>query len=266
MSFRAIVIGGTGQVGGALIRALVAEPTCVEVVMVNRKAMKQSVDAKVRQVVMDTSADDFQSSVTTLAKSLEGRVVAASCVGVGAGSNKWTEEELKALEVGVVGAFARGVHAAGVEHFGLLTAVGSTSKSRFKYIRVMGLKEETVEAIGFKRLAIFQPGIIGGNEHTPKIVDWLGQLIPGRFGTVHQDDIGRAFVAEFRDSADASKTSAHVSLSNPGAVATVVQYADCRPSRRRCAVGSSAAFREKRDRYLTANWRHGVERNRVFRR
>ena len=63
----------------------------------------------------------------------------------------------------------------------------------------MGLKEETVQAIGFKRLTIFRPGIIGGNVHTPDYVAWLGRLIPGRFGTIEQDDIGRAFVAEFRN-------------------------------------------------------------------
>jgi hypothetical protein len=28
----------------------------------------------------------------------------------------------------------------------------------------------------------------------------LGRLIPGRFGTIDQDDIGRAFVAEFVNS------------------------------------------------------------------
>ena len=61
----------------------------------------------------------------------------------------------------------------------------------------MGLKEETVQGIGFKRLAIFRPGIIGGNAHTPDYVAWLGRLIPGRFGTIEQDAIGRAFAAEF---------------------------------------------------------------------
>lgn len=204
MSFRALIVGGTGQVGAAVVRALEAEPSCTEIVMVNRKAMTQSLGPRVRQVVLDTGAPGFQDEITKLAKTLEGRVVAASCVGVGAGSNKWTEEQLKALEVGVVGAFARGVRAAGIEHFGLLSAVGSDAKSRIKYIRVMGMKEDAVKAIGFKRLALFQPGIIGGNAHTPKIVDWLGQLIPGRFGTVHQDDIGRAFVAEFVKQADAT--------------------------------------------------------------
>jgi hypothetical protein len=61
----------------------------------------------------------------------------------------------------------------------------------------MGLKEETVQAIGFQRLAIFRPGIIAGNAHTPSYVAWLGRLIPGRFGSIEQDDIGRAFVSEF---------------------------------------------------------------------
>jgi hypothetical protein len=61
----------------------------------------------------------------------------------------------------------------------------------------MGLKEEAVEGIGFKSLAIFRPGIIAGNVHTPSYVAWLGRLIPGPFGTIDQDDIGRAFVAEF---------------------------------------------------------------------
>ena len=124
-------------------------------------------------------------------------VYGASCVGVGKGSLQWSEEELKALEIGVVGGFARGCHAGGITRFALLSAVGSNAQSRIRYARIMGLKEEAVQAIGFKRLAIFRPGIIGGNVHTPGYAAWLGRLIPGRFGTIEQDDIARAFVAEF---------------------------------------------------------------------
>ena len=43
----------------------------------------------------------------------------------------------------------------------------------------------------------FRPGIIAGNAHTPRYAAWLGRLIPGPFGTIEQDDIARAFVAEF---------------------------------------------------------------------
>jgi uncharacterized protein YbjT (DUF2867 family) len=152
-------------------------------------------------VILDTAAAQFPVEVTTLAQRMVTRgdpVYGASCVGVGKGSMNWSEEQLTALEIGVVGGFARGCKAGGITRFSLLSAAGSTSKSRIRYARIMGLKEETVRAIGFERLAIFRPGIIAGNAHTPGYLAWLGRLVPGPFGTIDQNDIGRAFVAEFK--------------------------------------------------------------------
>ena len=200
MAFRVLIIGGTGQVGAAVVRALAAEPACAEVVMVNRRAMAPSADPRVRQVILDTADAQFPAEVTKLAQGMVAQgdlAYGASCVGVGQGSRTWSEEELKALEIGVVGGFARGCRAGGITRFALLSAVGSTAKSRIRYVRIMGLKEEAVQGIGFQRLAIFRPGIIAGNVHTPGYVAWLGRLIPGRVGTIEQDDIARAFVAEF---------------------------------------------------------------------
>jgi uncharacterized protein YbjT (DUF2867 family) len=200
MVFRVLIIGGTGQVGAAVIRALIAQPSCAEVVMVNRKAIPLRPDPRLRQVIFDTAVTHFPADVTTLAQAMvaEGDpVYGASCVGVGKGSLQWSEEALKALEIGVVGGFARGCHAGGITRFALLSAVGSSTKSRIRYARIMGMKEEAVQAVGFTRLAIFRPGIIGGNVHTPGYAAWFGRLIPGRFGTIEQDDIGRAFAAEF---------------------------------------------------------------------
>jgi len=201
--FRVLIMGGTGQVGAAVVRALAAEPSCTEVVMVSRKPISLITDPRLRQVIVDTAAAQFPADVTTLAKSMVAQgdpVYGVSCAGVGKGSLQWSEEELKALEIGVVGGFARGCHAGGITRFALLSAVGSNAKSSVRYVRIMGLKEETVHAIGFNRLAVFRPGIIGGNVHTPGYVAWLGRLIPGRFGTIEQDDIARAFVAEFINS------------------------------------------------------------------
>ena len=202
MAFRVLIIGGTGQVGTAVVRALAAEPSCAEIVMVTRRATTLPAHGRVRQVTLDTAADNFSADVTTLAQSVMAQgdpVYGASCVGVGKGSLQWTEEDLKALEIGVVGGFARGCHAAGIRRFALLSAVGSNAKSRVRYVRMMRLKEEAVESIGFQRLAIFRPSIIAGNVHTPGYVALLGRVIPGRFGTIAQDDIARAFVAEFID-------------------------------------------------------------------
>jgi uncharacterized protein YbjT (DUF2867 family) len=198
-TFRAIVIGGTGQVGGAVVQELLANAECREIVMVTRKPITIVDAVRMRNVVMDTGAVDFAARVTDLAKQVVApgdHVAGISCVGVGTGSRQWSEEQLKQLEVGVVGSFARGVRAAGITQFCLLSAVGSTSRSRVKYVRVMGLKEEAVQAVDFPRLAIFRPGIIVGNAHTPDWVGWLGKLVPGPWGNIDQRDIGKAFVAE----------------------------------------------------------------------
>lgn len=198
-AFRVIIIGGTGQVGGAVVQELLATAACREVVMVTRKPVTLVNPERMRNVAMDTGAADFEARVESLARevvALGERVVAISCVGVGSGSRQWSEQQLKQLEVGVVGSFARGVRAAGITQFGLLSAVGSTSRSRVKYIRIMGLKEETLQAVKFPRLAVFRPGIIVGNAHTPAWVGWLGKLIPGPWGNIDQRDIGKAFVAE----------------------------------------------------------------------
>jgi uncharacterized protein YbjT (DUF2867 family) len=194
--FAVIILGGTGQVGGATVDELLAIPECREVVMVTRKPIVAR--SRVRNVVLDTGAGDFAERTAALAREVlsQGPASGVSCVGVGSGSTRWSEEELKRLELGVVGAFARGCRDAGIVQFCLLSAVGSTARSRFRYVRVMGMKEDTVRSIGFTRLAVFRPGIIIGNAHTPAWVGWLGRLVPGRFGNIDQRILGRSIAAE----------------------------------------------------------------------
>src|SRR6204780_2115876 len=127
----AMILGGTGQVGGAAVAELLAIPECREVVMVTRKSI--AARSRVRNVVLDTAAADFAERTAALAREVlsQGPVSAVSCVGVGSGSMRWSEEELQRLELGVVGAFARGCHDAGVAQFCLLSGAGSPAPRRF---------------------------------------------------------------------------------------------------------------------------------------
>src|SRR5580704_18417138 len=107
MGFRVLVVGGSGQVGSALVRALLAASSCTEVVMVNRRTIPLAADARLRQVVMDTSAENFASEITALARTCGAQgdpLYAASCIGIGKGSQQWSEEDIKKLEIGMVGA------------------------------------------------------------------------------------------------------------------------------------------------------------------
>jgi uncharacterized protein YbjT (DUF2867 family) len=62
MPFRVLIIGGTGQVGASVVRALAGESSCAEVVMVNRRAVSTTADARVRQVILDTATATLLSA------------------------------------------------------------------------------------------------------------------------------------------------------------------------------------------------------------
>ena len=95
--------------------------------------------SRVRNVVLDTGAADFAERTADLAGEVlsQGSASAVSCVGVGSGSMRWSEEELQRLEVGVVGAFAHGCHDGGIAQFCLLSAVGSTARDAGRWFVVV---------------------------------------------------------------------------------------------------------------------------------
>src|ERR1700750_2123663 len=105
MGFRVLIVGRAGQLGSALGKALLGTSSCAEVVMVNRRTILLTADARMRQVIMDTSAADFSSQVAELARTCSAQgepLYAASCIGIGKGSQQWNEEDIRRLEIGLV--------------------------------------------------------------------------------------------------------------------------------------------------------------------
>jgi hypothetical protein len=111
------------------------------------------------------------------------------------GSTRWSEDELQRLELGVVGAFARGCPDAGVAQFCLLLREEAQLVARFCYVRVMGMKKDTMRNVGFARLAIFRPGRCRRRSY-PVWGGWSGSLVLGSFGNIDQRILGRSIGAE----------------------------------------------------------------------
>ncbi len=195
---KCILLGGSGEVGGAVVRELLQSELCSQLTLLGRRAVAGVDDAaKVRQIVVDTSTAEFEQVVRDAARDHD---VAISCIGIGSGSASMTEAQMLAVEVELLGRFARGCKAAGIENFELLTAVGVNQRSadsKIKYLRVLGKKLNTVVELGFEKLAVFKPGMIVGNAHTPRWMTPLTGLIPDAlgWGNIHQDELARAFVA-----------------------------------------------------------------------
>src|SRR6266852_6234282 len=77
-----MILGGTGQVGGAAVAGLLATSECREVVMVTRKPIAPR--SRVRNVVLDTGAADFAERTSAVARGVlsQGPVSAVSCAEV----------------------------------------------------------------------------------------------------------------------------------------------------------------------------------------
>ena len=193
-----ILFGGSGEVGGAVAHELIKSNLCSKLTMLGRRAVASIQDeAKVNQVVVDTSTSYFEETVKEIAL---GHDIAISCIGIGSGTASMSEDQMIEVEVNMLGKFARGCKAAGIEVFELLTAVGineAHAASRIKGFRVMGKKYKTVLEVGFEKLAVFKPGMIVGNVHTPRWLTVLTRFIPDSigWGNIRQEQVAQAFVA-----------------------------------------------------------------------
>ena len=205
---KCIIFGGSGEVGGAVTRELIKSDVCSQVTMLGRRTVDSlQNETKVKQIVVDTSSPDFENIVK---KAAEGHDVAISCIGIGSGMNSMSEEKIMEIEVNMLGKYARGCKAAGIEIFELLTGVGvkeAHANSKNKVFRVMGKKYKTVLNVGFKKLADFKPGMIVGNKHTPRLLTVFTRFIPDSigWGNIHQNEVAKAFVAHLEKKVTSQK-------------------------------------------------------------
>jgi uncharacterized protein YbjT (DUF2867 family) len=199
-----ILLGGSGQNGGAVTRELLESGFCTHLTLVTRRHL-DAFDGRpsVTQVVLNTASAAFEQAVSEAAA---GHDAAICCVGIGSGTLMMSVEQIMEVEVRLVGRFARGCRKAGIDVLCALTAVGSSTSqaaSRLPQVRAIGLKHQTLVEAGFGKLAIFQPGMIVGNAHTPRWLTPFTRFIPDAlgWGNIHINVLAKAFVAHLQTEA-----------------------------------------------------------------
>ncbi len=192
-------LGATGAVGSVVVQALLAMPELQRLSLLGRRPLDGADDSRVEQHTVDI----FDSS--TYAGRLKGHQVAICTLGVGQPS-KISREDFLAIDRDAVLAFATACREAGVEHFQLLSSVGTNSESRSFYLRTKGELEEGLKALGFARLSLFRPSMIltptsryGFSQAvTLKVWPWLSLGLFGplsKFRGVRVEQLGRAIAA-----------------------------------------------------------------------
>lgn len=187
MALQAAVMGGTGLVGGALLRRLAADPAFGPLTSLGRRP---SGVPGVREVKVDAPrASDVP----------EGTRVAFCCLGTTirkAGS----QDAFRAVDHGLVLAFARACRERGVGRFHVVSAMGADPGSRVFYNRVKGEMERDVRALGFPATHVHRPSLLLGERQEPRpgeragiaVAKALRPLVPLRWRGIPAEVVARA--------------------------------------------------------------------------
>jgi len=189
-----MLLGATGNVGGRIVQLLIKNPLCKKVVVVTRRKTDAFPAPKVSEVVVNM--DRLEEEVAPYARGVD---VALAAFGVGKGSAKMPEEEVRKVEITYPRAFCRTAKAGGARVCGVMTAVGADPDARMKYAKIIGEKEKAVESVNFDFLGVYRPAVILGNSNTPGVLGYVMPLLhwamPSRYHSIHKNDLARAMVA-----------------------------------------------------------------------
>ena len=212
----AIVLGGSGSVGAALLRELLDDEGFDTVITLSRRSLPDAVAMAratgkrlVEQLVPDMNPSALAAATLTAAREFDGVLEGFSALGIGAGTAKLTLEEHRAVDVALNEAFARALRDSGqVRHLAFLSAVGADpgasasgggAAGMSRYNRVKGESEEAVRANGPAVVSVFRPAMIIGSRHTPwaleKALPLFTFLTPGKFKSIRVEQIAKAMIA-----------------------------------------------------------------------
>jgi uncharacterized protein YbjT (DUF2867 family) len=168
----AVLLGGSGLVGGYCLRSLVATREYPRVILLLRKQLslgEAGTEAdKVEQFVMDLGDmtpgnfagvnDVFCTLGTTIAK---------------AGS----QAAFRAVDYDLPMRAARAAKEAGIEQFLLVSSAGADPRSSNFYLRTKGELERDLAALKLPALHIFRPGLLLGQRQEFRMSESMAQRI-----------------------------------------------------------------------------------------
>lgn len=212
----AIVLGGSGSVGAALLRELFHDSAFGSVITLTRRSLPEAANMArssgkklIERLVPDMGPASLGAATLAAAREVEGPLEGFSVLGIGAGTAKLSLEQHRAVDVALNEAFARALRDSGkVEHLAFMSAAGadptasisgSGAAGMSRYNRVKGESEEAVRASGPKLVSIFRPAMIIGSQHTPwlleKTLPLFSFVTPSKYKSISVEQIAKAMVA-----------------------------------------------------------------------
>ncbi len=190
----AVVAGGTGLVGGELVRELLIDPDWNKVYLLVRKPLEW-IHPKLEQILVDwEGVFDLPQGITD-----------AFCILGTTISKAGSKENFHKVDYEYPVIFAKAAKKAGAGGFFIVTALGADQNSLIFYNKVKGQVEAEIAKVGFAVFGVFRPSVLDGDRKEfrfgEKIIQTLAIFInpfligPVRkYRSIHSKIVGKAML------------------------------------------------------------------------
>jgi uncharacterized protein YbjT (DUF2867 family) len=165
---RALVIGGTGLVGSQLLRQLLADERVGKVMALGRKKTG-AVHSKLEEQVIDFDAPDSWSPLVKGDAAFSSLGTTLKQAG-GQAAQKKVDYDYQL-------AFARAAAKGGVPCYVLVSSASANPKASVFYSRIKGELDREVQLLGFERVRIMRPSLLGGERSEPRTGEKIGSVL-----------------------------------------------------------------------------------------
>ncbi|MFT3927139.1 MAG: NAD(P)H-binding protein [Myxococcales bacterium] len=191
-SARVWLAGATGLVGRETLNMLLEDRAFSSVLAPVRRPLGLS------HPKLDARVVDFEALEPALHNGANNAAeIAICCLGTTI-KQAGSQEKFRRVDHDYVLAFARAARAAGVQHFMVVTALGSNAKSLTFYNRVKGEVEAALGQLGFPALTIARPSLLLGDRTEfrfgERVFAPVAKLLPGKLRGIEASTVARALV------------------------------------------------------------------------
>jgi uncharacterized protein YbjT (DUF2867 family) len=177
---RLLLLGATGLVGSSALKLALSNGAFSEVIAPTRKPL----------AAHDRLVNPITSRIEELAPGLKSyRLDAVICALGTTQAKAGSKQAFRYVDHDLPVAFGEAAHAAGVETYALVTAMGASANSNIFYSRTKGEVERSIQEIGFRSLTICRPSLIGGERNEVRraeaaaltLARFLSPILPRKF-------------------------------------------------------------------------------------
>lgn len=188
-----LVAGATGLVGKEVVKQLIADQSCKEIILLVRNKSKIK-HPKINEILFDFTSPEYE---------IENVEADNMIICIGTTMKKaQTKERFKEVDLNIPVKLARLAIKLNVQNVAIISAMGADSNSSFFYNRVKGEMETQLISLKIKNLTILRPSLLIGDRNefrfgerfAEKVYSVVPYIFPKKYKPIDASNVAKAMI------------------------------------------------------------------------